>query len=68
MAYYFDISFEETLKRHSKRPQAIEFVETLMKKRFLEKDYLELFNEEKFNKNYSENESMSIILKALKMS
>ncbi|MFI3172181.1 MAG: uridine kinase, partial [Eubacteriales bacterium] len=39
-AYYYDLSFEETLKRHSERSKSLEFGEMEMRKWWNEKDYL----------------------------
>lgn len=38
--YYFDISFEETLKRHQTKPNSSEFGETEMRSWYKEKDLL----------------------------
>ena len=39
-AYYFDLSFEETLKRHASKPNADDFGEERMRQWWREKDYL----------------------------
>lgn len=39
-SYYFDIPFEETLRRHSGKPNAMEFGESDMREWWKEKDYL----------------------------
>ncbi len=44
-AYYFDISFEETLKRHKTKPNCQEFGEEAMKRWWREKDYSEVLSE-----------------------
>lgn len=44
--YYFDISFEETLKRHSTKPIANEFGEEKMKEWYKNKDLFKNINEE----------------------
>ena len=38
-AYYFDIPFEETVKRHKTRPKSNEFGEKEMRSWWVEKDY-----------------------------
>ena len=38
-AYYFDIPFEETLKRHQTKPNCNEFGEEAMRKWWREKDF-----------------------------
>ncbi len=44
-AYYFDISFEETLKRHKTKPNCLEFGEEAMRRWWKEKDYSEVLSE-----------------------
>ena len=44
-AYYFDIPFEETIKRHKTRPQSKEFGEEAMREWWVDKDYSEVLNE-----------------------
>lgn len=44
-SYYFDISFEETVKRHNSRPQRSEFGEDDMRRWWKEKDYSDVLNE-----------------------
>ncbi len=44
-AYYFDISFEETLKRHKTKPNCLEFGEEAMRRWWKEKDYSEVLLE-----------------------
>lgn len=39
-AYYYELSFEETLRRHSGRSKSLEFGETKMRQWWNEKDYL----------------------------
>lgn len=45
-AYYFDLSFEETLRRHQKRDKIHEFGEEEMKRWWNEKDYIGSLNEQ----------------------
>jgi hypothetical protein len=45
LVYYFDISFDETLKRHATKPNAHEFGEPLMRKLFTPHDVLGSENE-----------------------
>lgn len=47
-AYYFDIPFEETLKRHQTKPNCNEFGEEAMRKWWREKDFFRCIN----GKNY----------------
>ena len=44
-AYYFDLSFEETLKRHKTKPNCHEFGEEAMRRWWREKDFSEVLNE-----------------------
>lgn len=44
-AYYFDLPFEETLKRHQTKPNCFEFGEIEMRKWWREKDFSEVLNE-----------------------
>ncbi len=44
-AYYYDISFEETLRRHSTKPNREEFGEQEMRKWWQEKDFLPMISE-----------------------
>ncbi len=44
-AYYFDIPFEETLKRHQTKPNCHSFGEEEMRKWWCEKDFSNVLNE-----------------------
>lgn len=44
-AYYFDLPFEETLKRHQTKPNCNEFGEKEMKKWWREKDFSDVLKE-----------------------
>ena len=44
-AYYFDIPFEETLKRHKTRAKSEEFGEKEMREWWVEKDYVDILDE-----------------------
>ncbi|MBR5316401.1 MAG: kinase [Lachnospiraceae bacterium] len=44
-AYYFDLSFEETLKRHQTKPNCHEFGEDAMRRWWREKDFSDVLNE-----------------------
>ncbi len=60
-AYYYDLPFEETLKRHVTKPNAMEFGETEMRAWWLEKDYLSLIEEKKIPKEQSLKETIEMI-------
>ena len=44
-AYYFDLSFEETLKRHQTKPNCHDFGEEEMRRWWREKDFSNVLNE-----------------------
>ena len=44
-AYYFDIPFEETLKRHKTRSRSSEFGEEAMREWWVDKDYSDVLDE-----------------------
>lgn len=52
-AYYYDIPFEETLKRHESKPKKSEFGEAEMRRWWNEKDYIGLIPEETFKEDDS---------------
>ncbi len=60
-AYYYDISFEETLVRHKSKPNCNEFGETEMKSWWKEKDYLELLSEKRISKEISLEKAVKMI-------
>ncbi len=60
-AYYYDIPFEETVKRfHSK--ESVNFTEEDMKRWWNEKDILGFDNEQLINKNMSVEDTVEMIL------
>ena len=46
-AYYFDLPFEETLKRHQMKPNHQEFGEEEMRRWWREKDFSDVLNEKR---------------------
>jgi len=50
-AYYYDIPFEETLRRHSTKPNKNEFGEEDMRRWWLEKDFLPMIKETVFRED-----------------
>lgn len=52
-AYYFDLSFEETLKRHQTKPNCHEFGENEMRRWWREKDFSEALNEKRITSDKS---------------
>lgn len=60
-AYYFDIPFEETVRRHQTRSKAAEFGATEMREWWKEKDYLDLIKETTITENKSKEEIINEI-------
>lgn len=52
-AYYYDISFEETLRRHQTKPNRGDFGEADMRRWWQEKDYLKNIEETVFKEDIS---------------
>ena len=55
-AYYFDIPFEETVRRHQTRSKAAEFGADEMRRWWVEKDYLDLIKETLITEDMSKDE------------
>lgn len=64
--YYFDISFEETLRRHTTKPNSHEFGEELMRELYTKKDILGLVDEKLFTDKQSEDEIFQLIMRDLR--
>jgi len=60
-AYYFNISFEETLRRHKIKPNSHEFGESEMKRWWRDNDLLTSIHENIFNKNMGIDETVDYI-------
>ncbi|MBR5975402.1 MAG: kinase [Clostridiales bacterium] len=60
-AYYFDLPFEETVKRHQTRAKAGSFGEEAMKEWWVEKDYSDVLNETKITKDLSKDQIIQMI-------
>ncbi len=60
-AYYYDISFEETLRRHSTKPNREDFGEQEMRKWWQEKDYLSLIPEKVLKEDVSLEAAVELI-------
>lgn len=60
-AYYFDLPFEETLKRHKQKPNCNEFGEKEMRKWWNEKDLLNIIPEVCLYKELSLNEIVDMV-------
>ena len=60
-AYYFDIPFEETVRRHQTRSKAAEFGADEMREWWKEKDYLDLIKETTITEDKSKDEIINEI-------
>lgn len=60
-AYYYDISFEETLKRHQTKPNCMDFGEEDLRRWWNEKDYLNIIPEVIFKADVSLEKAANII-------
>ncbi|NTV91121.1 MAG: kinase [Clostridiales bacterium] len=56
LAYYFNVPFEETLKRHKQKPDAADFGEKQMREWWKENDLLDSIREEYLDKESSLND------------
>lgn len=63
-AYYFDIPFEETMKRHQER-HISSFGEEKMRSWWLEKDYIGFIPEKKFTSNMNLEDELDIVISDL---
>ena len=61
-AYYFDLPFKETVKRHKTRAKAGSFDEEAMKEWWVEKDYSDVLNESKIPEELSKENIVQMIL------
>ncbi len=64
-AYYFDVSFEETVKRHNSRSKKTEFGEDLLQSWWNPKDYLGVDGEVLLTNGMSQDDVMKLILNQL---
>jgi len=62
-AYYYDLSFEETLQRHQTKLNCNEFGENDMKQWWNEKDFIESIEEKILSQELSIDETVDIIIK-----
>lgn len=63
LAYYFDIPFEETLKRHATKPNATDYGAVEMRQWWNDKDYLGIAEEKCFDAAYTADQIVDVILK-----
>ena len=62
-AYYFDLSFEETQRRHDTKPNKADYGEAEMREWWNDKDYLKLAGEKSINETLSEEQILALLLK-----
>lgn len=60
-AYYFDLPFEETVRRHQSRSKSQEFGEERMREWWREKDYMRLISEHIITAESTAEESIDLI-------
>lgn len=60
-SYYFDLPFEETLKRHNQKSVSNEFGESQMRRWWKEKDYLKILSEKPIKQEMSLEEIVKLI-------
>ena len=60
-SYYWDIPFEETVRRHSTKPNRNDFGEDDMRRWWKEKDYLDMIPQTMIDKDMSVEEAVELI-------
>lgn len=60
-SYYYDLSFEETLRRHGTKPNRDEFGEADMRRWWKEKDFLEIIPQTVLKEEVSPEEAVELI-------
>ncbi|MBO0962818.1 kinase [Neobacillus sp. MM2021_6] len=63
--YYFDLSFEETVKRHNSRSKKMEFGVDSLRAWWIPNDYLGVCGETVFTNDFSQNDVCKMILNQL---
>lgn len=66
-AYYYDIPFEETLRRHETKEKKFEFGEAEMLRWWNEKDFIGIIPEKSFKQDVYLESAVNIILKDISM-
>ena len=61
-AYYFDIPFAETVKRHKTRPQSGSFSSEKMKSWWNKKDYIGFIKEKSFTSEMTLDDEIQIVI------
>ncbi len=65
--YYFDIPFEETIKRHATKANRNDFTHDDMKDWWIDKDYLQVADEEIITQDMSEDAIVALMLQRTKV-
>lgn len=68
IAYYYDIPFEETVRRHKMKGKNLEFGKDDMLRWYKKNDLMTIIPEKVFNEDISVDEAVNIILKDIKNS
>ncbi len=66
-AYYYDLPFDETLKRHATRENRFDFGEAEMRNWWVEKDYIGFIPEKRIGKEMSFDAVVDMILSDIQM-
>jgi len=66
-AYYYDLSFEETLKRHDTKKNKLDFDADDMRRWWNEKDYIGSISEKSWNEDITVDEAVKMIMSDLQM-
>ena len=61
LIYYFDVSFEETVRRHATKPNAHEFGESEMRQWWKDQDVLNVPGEQRIDEQFSQAEIVDLI-------
>ena len=61
LIYYFDVSFEETVRRHATKPSAHEFGESEMRQWWKDQDVLNVPDEQRIGEQLSQAEIVDLI-------
>lgn len=61
-AYYYDLTFEETLRRHQTKPNCNDFGEEDMRRWWRDKDYIGFIAEKGIDSKMTEEEAVEMIL------
>lgn len=60
-AFYYDLTFEETLQRHATKPNRADFGEQDMRRWWKEKDFIPLITEKIITESFSVSDTVDMI-------